>query len=68
MDVDQPEHDGKVIVKQLQGREVAEGIGPAYALEKIAKERGIYLPIAMEVYEILEGKEPLQSLKDLLTR
>ena len=56
----------EAIVEELG--EVAEGIGTAYALEKIAKERGIYLPIAMEVYEILEGKEPLQSLKDLLTR
>ncbi len=56
----------EVIVEELG--EVAEGIGTAYALEKIAKERGIYLPIAIEVYEILEGKEPLQSLKDLLTR
>jgi len=48
--------------------EVAEGIGTAYALNTIAKERGIYLPIAAEVYAILEGKEPLRSLKDLLTR
>ena len=54
------------IVEELG--ETAEGIGTAYALEKIARERGIYLPIAMEVYEILEGKEPLQSLKELLTR
>lgn len=48
--------------------EVAEGIGTAYALNTIAQERGIYLPIAAEVYAILEGKEPLRSLKDLLTR
>jgi len=48
--------------------EVAEGIGTAYALNTIAKERGIYLPIAAEVYAILEGKEPQTSLKDLLTR
>ena len=58
--------DQHTIVRELG--ETAEGIGTAYALEKIAKEREIYLPIAMEVYEILEGKEPLQSLKDLLTR
>ena len=58
--------DQQSIVRELG--ETAEGIGTAYALEKIAKEREIYLPIAMEVYEILEGKEPLQSLKDLLTR
>jgi len=54
------------IVEELG--EVAEGIGTAYALHKIAKERAIYLPIATEVYEILEGKEPLESLKDLLSR
>jgi len=48
--------------------EVAEGVGTAYALHSIAKHTEIYLPIAQEVYEILEGKEPLQSLKDLLTR
>ncbi len=48
--------------------EVAEGIGTAYALNTIAGERGIYLPIAGEVYAILEGKSPQKSLKDLLTR
>ena len=48
--------------------EVAEGIGTAYALNTIAESRGIYLPIAAEVYAILEGKEPQKSLKDLLTR
>ncbi len=48
--------------------EVAEGIGTAYALNTIAQERAIYLPIAAEVYAILEGKEPLKSLNDLLTR
>ncbi len=48
--------------------EVAEGIGTAYALQTIAKKKSIYLPIAAEVYEILEGKEPLESLKDLLTK
>ena len=48
--------------------EVAEGIGTSYALNTIAEERGIYLPIAGEVYAILEGKSPQKSLKDLLTR
>ena len=48
--------------------EVAEGIGTSYALNTIAVERGIYLPIAGEVYAILEGKSPQKSLKDLLTR
>jgi glycerol-3-phosphate dehydrogenase (NAD(P)+) len=48
--------------------EVAEGIGTAYALHTIARKKSIYLPIASEVYLILEGKEPLASLQDLLTR
>lgn len=48
--------------------EVSEGIGTAYALHEIAKSKGIYLPIAAEVYAILEGKSPRQSLKDLIER
>jgi len=61
--------DGKSqdeIVEELG--EVAEGIGTAYALETISKREKIYLPIATEVYAILEGKQPNRSLKDLLTR
>jgi glycerol-3-phosphate dehydrogenase (NAD(P)+) len=46
--------------------EVAEGIGTTYALQNIAKEKELYLPIAREVYEMLEGKSPQESLKDLL--
>ena len=48
--------------------EVAEGIGTTYALKKIAKERSLYLPIASEVYAILEGKSPKESLHTLLSR
>lgn len=48
--------------------EVSEGIGTAYALHEIAVKHGIYLPIAAEVYAILEGKSPRQSLKDLIER
>jgi glycerol-3-phosphate dehydrogenase (NAD(P)+) len=47
--------------------EVAEGIGTAYALKDIAKKSDLYLPIANEVYEMLEGKSPQESLRDLLT-
>ncbi len=53
------------IVEELG--EVAEGIETAYALYKIAKERELYLPIAREVYELLNGKNPHISLKDLLS-
>ncbi len=48
--------------------EVSEGIGTAYALHEIASSCGVYLPIAAEVYAILEGKSPKQSLKDLIER
>lgn len=48
--------------------EVSEGIGTAYALHEIAMAHQIYLPIAAEVYAILEGKSPRQSLKDLIER
>ena len=47
--------------------EVAEGIGTTYALERISKEKDLYLPIAKEVYEMLEGKNPKESLRDLLS-
>ena len=47
--------------------EVAEGIGTTYALHDIANEKNLYLPIANEVYELLEGKNPHISLKDLLS-
>ena len=47
--------------------EVAEGVPTAKALHKIAEEKEIYLPIAEEVYAMIEeGKDPHQSVKDLL--
>ncbi len=46
--------------------EVAEGIPTTKALHKIAKREDIYLPIAQEVYRMLEGKEPLACVEDLL--
>jgi glycerol-3-phosphate dehydrogenase (NAD(P)+) len=48
--------------------EVAEGIGTSYALHEISKTKNLYLPIAKEVYEMLEGKNPQASLKDLLSQ
>ncbi|RUM65131.1 MAG: NAD(P)H-dependent glycerol-3-phosphate dehydrogenase [Sulfurimonas sp.] len=47
--------------------EVAEGIGTTYAISVLAKNGDLYLPIAKEVYEMLEGKNPKESLKDLLS-
>ena len=47
--------------------EVAEGVPTSKALHKIAKDKEIYLPIAAEVYAMIEeGKDPLVSVKDLL--
>jgi len=47
--------------------EVAEGVPTAKALYKIVQEKGLYLPIAQEVYAMIEeGKDPLQSVQDLL--
>ncbi len=47
--------------------EVAEGVPTAKALHKIAQEKGLYLPIAEEVYAMIEeGKNPRQSVRDLL--
>jgi len=47
--------------------EVAEGIGTTYALHDISQKKDLYLPIAKEVYEMLEGKNPQESLRDLLS-
>ncbi len=48
--------------------EVAEGVPTASALYKIAMEREIYLPIAREVYAMInEGKDPQESVRDLLS-
>ena len=52
------------ILEQLG--EVAEGVYTTKAIYKIATNQDIYTPIAHEVYQILEGKSPKQSLKDLL--
>ena len=47
--------------------EVAEGVPTAKALHKIAEDKEIYLPIAQEVYKMIEeGKDPLESVKDLM--
>ena len=49
--------------------EVAEGVPTAEALHRIARKEGLYLPIAQEVYAMLyEGKDPRQSVTDLLKR
>jgi glycerol-3-phosphate dehydrogenase (NAD(P)+) len=47
--------------------EVAEGVPTTKALHNIANKHNLYLPIASEVYNMIyEGKDPMQSVKDLL--
>jgi glycerol-3-phosphate dehydrogenase (NAD(P)+) len=46
--------------------EVAEGIPTTKALFNIAKKESIYLPIADEVYNMLNGKAPMECVDDLL--
>ena len=59
---------GKSITKILEELgEVAEGIPTTTALFNIAQKEKIYLPIANEVYKMLEGKDPLKCVNDLLT-
>lgn len=46
--------------------EVAEGVPTSKAIQKLSIDYDIYTPIANEVYLILEGKDPKDSLRDLL--
>ncbi len=46
--------------------EVAEGVKTAEAIYSLSLENNIYTPIANEVKKILDGKKPIDSLKDLL--
>ena len=48
--------------------EVAEGVDMAYAIEKIAVNKGVYTPIVNEVAAMLRGKNAQNSLKDLLSK
>ncbi|MGD9623431.1 MAG: NAD(P)H-dependent glycerol-3-phosphate dehydrogenase [Arcobacter sp.] len=46
--------------------EVAEGVKTSIAIKDLSKEHNIYTPIANEVYQIINGKNPKDSLRDLL--
>ncbi len=48
--------------------EVAEGVYTAQAIYEIADEHKIYTPIASQVQAILHGKDPKQSIVELLER
>lgn len=54
----------EVILKELG--EVAEGVKTAEAIYDLSKKYSIYTPIANEVKLILNGKNPKDSLRDLL--
>jgi len=54
-----------IILKELG--EVAEGVKTSEAIYKLSQKHNIYLPIAHEVKKIIDGKNPKDSLKDLLT-
>ncbi len=46
--------------------EVAEGVFTTDAILMLSEKKGIYTPIASEVQKILQGKNPKESLRDLL--
>ncbi len=46
--------------------EVAEGVYTSQAVYNIVQKHDIYVPIAVEVYHMIGGKKPQDSLRDLL--
>lgn len=59
---------GKTLQEALiEIKETAEGVDTAYAINKICESKNIYAPIANEVVEILNGKNPKASLGALLS-
>jgi len=60
--------EGKSIEQILQELgEVAEGVPTSIALHRIAQKEDLYLPIADEVYNMIErDKSPIESVSDLL--
>ena len=59
--------NGKTLEEILEELgEVAEGVKTAEAIYRLSLENNIYTPIANEVKKILDGKSPIDSLKDLL--
>lgn len=50
-------------------KKTVEGVRTAKVVHEMAKEKGITMPITNEIYKVLyEGKEPIQSAKDLMVR
>lgn len=56
--------DIKLIINELG--EVAEGVKTSEAINKLSQKHKVYTPIANEVHSIINGKNPLNSLKTLL--
>ena len=47
--------------------EVAEGVYTSEAVFKLVQKHDIYVPIAVEVHQMIKGKKPEDSLRDLLS-
>lgn len=59
--------ENKPLVEILEALgEVAEGVYSAREIENLSKKHNIYTPIASEVTFILDGKNPIDSMKDLM--
>lgn len=60
---------GKIMQSILEELgEVAEGVPTSLALHRISQKDNLYLPIAEEVYRMIEeGKDPRESVRDLLS-
>ena len=50
-------------------KKTVEGVRTAKVIHELAKENNIDMPLIEEIYKVLyEGKEPMQSAKDLMVR
>lgn len=61
---------GRHLAEILQGmRMVAEGVRTAHALDELARELKVEMPITRKVYEILyESKNPREAVEELMSR
>jgi glycerol-3-phosphate dehydrogenase (NAD(P)+) len=60
---------GKPLDEIVRGHTVAEGIKNSLAVARLARKRGVEMPITEQMVEILyEGKPPKQALAELMRR
>jgi glycerol-3-phosphate dehydrogenase (NAD(P)+) len=60
--------EGKDLALILQElKEVAEGVRTSNAIHQLSTANNIYTPISSEVHKVLNGKDPKDSLRDLIT-